>query len=458
MRHEVNEHVEDDDLDKHKRYVYHSLRDSECRGSIEREGLVLEKNWLGFEGSCLFSQGEQGIEQEEEEQRTTTRECTSSSIRKIEEESLVAEHDEELAVRAGHDLLVEGNLVVLLLALLRLMRATLLSEGLQFSLELIDIAKVLLIILASTIGVSECLGRARNTILPALANAALVIISHRGEEIGSCPTLWAIEAKIEEIILRVLGTTKVKALTMVDEQDFVCKVVELFTGLIQRYGSGGVGHVALDRRTSDHGLCDGDTLSLTTRDTADELIAYFCTERVLDPEELGNDTKKFANVIFSRLSIKTRLFTSAGATKNKKQFARSHAAVKVADEVANRWFRKSSFRTLGEELAQLAWETQEKVSYGRLKTRTQSNATNSQTAENDTAVARLFSLALLLSLLSKDARHEPVKLFIVLLLLFLLGWGACIRLATGQNSEQVIFCAVGFALLVRWSVGFFVGV
>src|SRR6478735_9446234 len=40
VRHEVDKHVEDNDLDKHKRYIHHRLRNSKCRGSVEGEGLV----------------------------------------------------------------------------------------------------------------------------------------------------------------------------------------------------------------------------------------------------------------------------------------------------------------------------------------------------------------------------------------------------------------------------------
>ncbi|KAI6774916.1 hypothetical protein HG530_001674 [Fusarium avenaceum] len=228
--HEVDEDVEDDDLDKHKRHIHHRLRDGERRGAVEREGFR-----------------EQGVEEKQEEQRTATRESARGCVGEVEEERtdnealeqeaapfseerrLVAEHNEELTMRARCDLLEKGDLVVLFLALLRLVGTTFFGESLQLTLKVVNVAEVL--------------RRAWNTVLPAVTDAALVLVRHGGKEIGRGPSLGTIEAEVEEVLLRILRATVVQTLALVDKEDFVDEVVELLAGLVQGYRGGGVGHV-----------------------------------------------------------------------------------------------------------------------------------------------------------------------------------------------------------------------
>ncbi|KAI6774917.1 hypothetical protein HG530_001675 [Fusarium avenaceum] len=135
------------------------------------------------------------------------------------------------------------------------------------------------------------------------------------------------------------------------------------------------------------------------------------------------------------------------STQHKKQFTRSHAAVEVADEVANRRFCERSFRTLSEELPQLARKAHEEIPHGGLETRSQTDTADGQSTEDNTAVASLLLLALLLALLAKDARHEPIELLVVFILVVLLGGGAGVCLAARQHAEEVFFGAARVSLL-----------
>jgi hypothetical protein len=94
------------------------------------------------------------------------------------------------------------------------MRTALLGKSLQFALELLNVAEVLLVIFTSAVGIGELLRRAWDAVLPALADTALMVIRDRGEEIGSRPSLRTIKAKIKEVLLRVFRATKVETLAL----------------------------------------------------------------------------------------------------------------------------------------------------------------------------------------------------------------------------------------------------
>ena len=350
VRHPVHDDVEDEHLDEHERSVDDDLGDAVRGGTVEGEALVLQHDGTAREGRRQLGEGQEGVEEQQEEEHAAAREDAGGGVGHVEEEradddaleddaaplavqrEAVAEHDLDLPLRAGEHLLVEGDGVVLLPGRLGLGGGVALAPLLgHLGVEAVEVGGVLAADVAGAVGLLEGVGGARDAVLPARTDLALVSVDDRGQELGRRAARRAVKAEALEVGLGLGGRTVVGAAALVDEHDLVEEVVQALAGLVQGDEGGDVGHVGkgaqaldvLERRArveppgrvvpalraglGDHGLGDGDALLLAAGDASDHGVADLGVQRVLDPEDLGDDAQELSHVVGPALALLARV-------------------------------------------------------------------------------------------------------------------------------------------------------
>ena len=342
IRHEVQRNVEDDGVGELVWHIDEHGGDSFGGRVVESITGVLFDNWtLGVEGEN-FEGRRESVHENGEEKKGATLVETVGGVLQVEEDTGDDERHDEVTDKRTHcdtgisyqtppsspqaqlNLLYvgegEGRLGTLTLGLLGLLGG---AESLSIRtvdgmlvLVLFDLSLERLVLGTVLPSSGKLVGCTRSLALKARANNTLDGTGHGGQEIGSGLTRRAFETQVDEVLLGLIGTAEEDLATLVQDSSLVEEVISALRGLVDGHAGSaseklslqakgldeldGVGRVktsgtvipALKGSARESSLGNGDTLSLTTRNTTDVLVTNTSVDGVADAEHGHDDVSE----------------------------------------------------------------------------------------------------------------------------------------------------------------------
>jgi len=140
------------------------------------------------------------------------------------------------------------------------------------------------------------------------------------------------------------------------------------------------------------------------------------------------------------------------STEHQEHFARSDAAIEIADQLSHRRFSRSRWGAFHEDRHQLPWEREKYVADRRLQSGPKANPLHREMAEDNTTMPCLCLLAVLLAFFPKHSGHQAFD-FIVLLLQLSFRLAGSVRPSLREDTEQALLGLDGaFGALKRHSL------